>query len=68
MEDKRWSMSVGASRTAAPSREKPAGQESGAEFKDDPKAGPASGRRGGESRPEAGTTDTTPKKAPLSRT
>jgi len=32
--------------------EKPAGQESGAEFKDDPKSGPSAGRRGGESRSE----------------
>jgi general stress protein YciG len=41
-------------QTAPASPEKPsAGQESGAEFKDDPKSGPAAGRRGGESRPEA---------------
>jgi general stress protein YciG len=33
-------------------REKPAGQESGAEFRDDPKSGPDAGRRGGESRAE----------------
>jgi uncharacterized protein len=33
-------------------RERPAGRESGAEFRDDPKSGPGTGRRGGESRPE----------------
>lgn len=55
-----WSASADTSSARSGATRTPARQESGAEFKDDPKTGPSAGRRGGESRPATGTTAARP--------